>query len=63
MGKPDDEAALRELKAARADLDKVYRDEIKAAKRAGRKLEETPAYWKANNRVAEAEKSVSWWRR
>jgi hypothetical protein len=59
----NDEAARREMKAARRELDDVHEAELKAAKREKRKPQETPAYWRANDRVIAAEKNVPWWRR
>ncbi|MEV2278530.1 hypothetical protein AB0I72_23385 [Nocardiopsis sp. NPDC049922] len=50
--------AAQNLKAAKEQLAKV----AEADKKAGRHYE-TDAYLKANARVVEAEKHVSWWRR
>ncbi len=44
---------LDEYRAARADLDRISR----------RDRTETDAYLAANDRVAEAERNVPWWRR
>ena len=55
--------AIEEHKEARRDLQDVYRRDIKAAKKAGRRLEETPEYLAANNRVHETEQHVPWYRR
>jgi hypothetical protein len=54
----NDEAARREMKAARRALD----EEAARARRA-RNREETDEYLRLNNRVIQAEKNVSWWRR
>jgi hypothetical protein len=48
----------KDLKAAKQELAKLSAKERKAGIR-----HETAAYRKANERVAAAEKSVSWWRR
>ena len=56
-------AAVAEFRAARRELAAVYEQDKTTAKRERRRMEETPAYWAANDRVAEAEKHVPWWRR
>src|SRR5689334_1274961 len=56
-------AAAEEFAAAWHELHAVYEQEKAAAKREGRHVQETPAYWAANNRVAKAEQHVPWWRR
>jgi len=45
-------AAAEEFAAAWHELHAVYEQEKAAAKREGRHVQETPAYWAANNRVA-----------
>jgi hypothetical protein len=54
----NDKAAKAEMKAARRAL-----DELADRDRRARIREETPEYWAANQRVIDAEKNVSWWRR
>ncbi|MEU7975202.1 hypothetical protein AB0B48_24500 [Micromonospora sp. NPDC049089] len=53
MAKADKQAAIREHKAARKNLEQV----------SSKIMEETPEYLAANDRVIAAEKNVPWWRR
>lgn len=53
MDKQDKKDAIREHKAARAELERVSK----------RDREETDAYLVANQRVIDAEKNVPWYRR
>lgn len=54
----NDKPARDEMKAARRELDAVAERDKRTKNR-----EETPEYWAANDRVIEAAKHVSWWRR
>lgn len=62
---PKKAAAVREHKAARADLEKLGKRQHAEWKAKGGKggVPENPAYWKANDRVIDAEKGVPWYRR
>lgn len=53
MAKKDSPEARQEYKTARRDLERVSQ----------RDRRETDAYLRANDRVIQAERNISWWRR
>lgn len=52
--------AVEELRSAREDLEDYGRHQ---RERGGLDADETPEYYRLNDRVYEARQNVSWWRR